>query len=209
MRVKKADHISIPSIGIVMHMFEDFLIASESEKNNIEKMDIDIKKYYVELPIITPYFIEYDNKIIISSSAPEKLKEVLKKHFDIIEIDFTENLIGNIFLIGKNGIIYSHGKEKDVKKISEKLSLPAYKIKTKYLFGSISKLYNNKLLISQELSDKIIEKVREITGYIVDIGSINFGSPYLRYGIEINKEYLIIGKYSTGHEIVKVEEFFS
>jgi len=209
MRVKKADHISIPSIGIVMHMFEDFLIASESEKNNIEKMDIDIKKYYVELPIITPYFIEYDNKIIISSSAPEKLKEILKKHFDIIEIDFMENLIGNIFLIGKNGIIYSHGKEKDVKKLSEKLSLPAYKIKTKYLFGSISKLYNNKLLISQELSDKIIEKVREITGYIVDIGSINFGSPYLRYGIEINKEYLIIGKYSTGHEIVKVEEFFS
>jgi translation initiation factor 6 len=209
MRVKKADHISVPSIGIVMHMFEDFLVASESEKNNIEKMNIDMKKYYVELPIITPYFIEYDNKIIISSNAPEKLKEVLKKHFDIIEIDFMENLIGNIFLIGKNGIIYSHGKEKDVKKISEKLSLPAYKIKTKYLFGSISKLYNNKLLISQELSDKVIEKVREITGYIVDIGSINFGSPYLRYGIEINKEYLIIGKYSTGHEIVKVEEFFS
>jgi len=209
MKVKKADHISVPSIGIVMHMFEDFLVASESEKNNIEKMDIDIRKYYVDLPIITPYFIEYDNKIIISSNAPEKLKEVLKKHFDIVEIDFIENLIGNIFLIGKNGIIYSHGKEKDVKKISEKLSLPAYKIKTKYLFGSISKLYNNKLLISQELSDKIIEKVREITGYIVDIGSINFGSPYLRYGIEINKEYLIIGKYSTGHEIVKVEEFFS
>jgi len=209
MKVKKADHISVPSIGIVMHMFEDFLVASESEKNNIEKMNIDIRKYYVELPIITPYFIEYDNKIIISSNAPEKLKEVLKKHFDIVEIDFIENLIGNIFLIGKNGIIYSHGKEKDVKKISEKLSLPAYKIKTKYLFGSISKLYNNKLLISQELSDKIIEKVREITGYIVDIGSINFGSPYLRYGIEINKEYLIIGKYSTGHEIVKVEEFFS
>jgi len=70
-------------------------------------------------------------------------------------------------------------------------------------------LYNNKLLISQELNDKIIEKVKEITGYSLDIGSINFGSPYLRYGIEINKEYLIIGKYSTGHEIVKVEEFFS
>jgi len=209
MIVKKADYISIPSIGIVMHMFEDFLVASKSEKNNIERMNIDIKKYYIESPIISPYFIEYNNGIIISSNAPEELKNILKNHFDIIEIDFIENLIGNIFLIGKNGIIYSYGKDSDVKKISEKLSLPAYKIKTKYLFGSISKLYNNKLLISQELNDKIIEKVKEITGYILDIGSINFGSPYLRYGIEINKEYLIIGKYSTGHEIVKVEEFFS
>jgi len=209
MIVKKADYISIPSIGIVMHMFDDFLIASESEKNNIERMNIDIKKYYIESPIVSPYFIEYNNGIIISSNAPEELKKILKNHFDIIEIDFIENLIGNIFLIGKNGIVYSYGKEKDVKKISEKLSLPAYRIKTKYLFGSISKLYNNKLLISQELNDKIIEKVKEITGYIIDIGSINFGSPYLRYGIEINKEYLIIGKYSTGHEIVKVEEFFS
>ncbi|WP_231434067.1 hypothetical protein [Candidatus Nanopusillus massiliensis] len=85
-------------------------------------------------------------------------------------IEYIENLIGNIFLIGKNGIIFSHGKEEDVKKISQKLSLPAYKIKTKYLFGSISKLYNNKLLINKELSDKIIEKVKEIAGYnlIVD-----------------------------------------
>ncbi|MFP3166813.1 MAG: hypothetical protein RXQ68_00055 [Candidatus Nanopusillus sp.] len=209
MIVKKADYISIPSIGIVMHIFEDFLLASKSEKNNIERMNIDIKKYYIESPIVSPYFIEYNNGIIISSNAPEELKNILKNHFDIIEIDFIENLIGNIFLIGKNGIIYSYGKDSDVKKISEKLSLPAYKIKTKYLFGSISKLYNNKLLISQELSDKIIEKVKEITGYSLDIGSINFGSPYLRYGIEINKEYLIIGKYSTGHEIIKVEEFFS
>jgi len=209
MIVKKADYIGIPSIGIVMHMFEDFLLASKSEKNNIERINIDIKKYYIESPIVSPYFIEYNNGIIISSNAPEELKNILKNHFDIIEIDFIENLIGNIFLIGKNGIIYSYGKERDVKRISEKLSLPAYKIKTKYLFGSISKLYNNKLLISQELNDKIIEKVKEITGYSLDIGSINFGSPYLRYGIEINKEYLIIGKYSTGHEIVKVEEFFS
>jgi len=209
MIVKKADYISIPSIGIVMHMFEDFLIASKSEKNNVERMNIDMKKYYIESPIVSPYFIEYNNGIIISSNAPEELREILKNHFDIIEIDFIENAVGNIFLIGKNGIVYSHGKEEDARKISEKLSLPAYKIKTKYLFGSISKVYNNKLLISQELNDKIIEKVKEITGYTLDTGSINFGIPYLRYGIEINKEYLIIGKYSTGHEIVRVEEFFS
>jgi len=209
MIVKKADYISIPSVGIVMHMFEDFLIASKSEKNNVERMNIDMKKYYIEFPIVSPYFIEYNNGIIISSNAPEELREILKNHFDIIEIDFIENTVGNIFLIGKNGIVYSHGKEEDARKISEKLSLPAYKIKTKYLFGSISKVYNNKLLISQELNDKIIEKVKEIMGYTLDTGSINFGIPYLRYGIEINKEYLIIGKYSTGHEIVRVEEFFS
>ncbi|MFP3132047.1 MAG: hypothetical protein RXQ77_01760 [Candidatus Nanopusillus sp.] len=209
MIVKKADYISIPSIGIVMHMFEDFLIASKSEKNNVERMNIDMKKYYIESPIVSPYFIEYNNGIIISSNAPKELREILKNHFDIIEIDFIENTVGNIFLIGKNGIVYSYGKEEDARKISEKISLPAYKIKTKYLFGSISKVYNNKLLISQELNDKIIEKVKEIMGYTLDTGSINFGIPYLRYGIEINKEYLIIGKYSTGHEIVRVEEFFS
>ncbi len=37
MIVKKADYLSISSIGIVMHMFDDFLIASKSEKNNIER----------------------------------------------------------------------------------------------------------------------------------------------------------------------------
>ncbi|MGC9133053.1 MAG: hypothetical protein ACP5GJ_01440 [Nanopusillaceae archaeon] len=209
MITKKANNIEIPSIGLVLHLFDDFMITSKKEEKNIEKMGIDIKKYYINSTIISPYFIEYEGKIFISKNSPEELKNILKEKFDIVEVDTIENLIGNIYLIGKNGIIYSRGKEKDVELLSKKLSLPAYKIKAKYLIGSISKVYKNKLMISQELNDKIIKKIEEITGYKIDVGSINFGSPYLRYGIEINKDYIIIGKYSTGHEIVKIEEFFS
>ncbi|BFI73575.1 hypothetical protein YN1_5620 [Nanoarchaeota archaeon] len=209
MIIKKANDIETPSIGLILHLFDDFLIANIKEKNKIEKLGIDMNKYYIDSPIISPYFIEYDGKIIISKNSPDELKKILKEKFDLIEINTIENLIGNLYIIGKNGIIYSKGKEKDVEILSKVLSLPAYRIKMKYLAGSISKIYKNKLLISQEIDDKIIEKIGEISGYKIDIGSINFGSPYLRYGIEINKDYIIIGKYSTGHEIIKIEEFFS
>ncbi|BBL45367.1 translation initiation factor 6 [Nanobdella aerobiophila] len=208
MIIKKAENIEIGSIGLIMHLFEDFLIASNLYKNSIEKLNLDIYKYYINSPIITPYFIEYNGNIIISKSSPGELKEILKSKFDIIEVDTIENTIGNLFLVGKNGILYSSGKEYDAKKLSEKLSLPSQRIKIKYLIGSISKLYNNKLLISQELTDNILEKISEITKYSIEIGSINFGSPYMRYGIEINSRYIIVGKNSTGHEIIKVEETF-
>ena len=209
MMIKKANNIEIPSIGLVFHLFDEFWIVNIKEKNNIEKVEIDVKKYYIDSPLIYPYFIEYDGKIIISKNSPEELKKILKEKFDIIEIDTIENLIGNLYIIGKNGIIYSRGKEKDIELISKRLSLPAYKIKAKYFAGSISKIYKDKMMISQELDDKTIEKIREISGYKIDVGSINFGSPYLRYGIEINKDYMILGKYTTGHEIVRIEEFFS
>ncbi|MGC9079127.1 MAG: hypothetical protein ACP5G1_00100 [Nanopusillaceae archaeon] len=209
MIIKKFEDIETGSIGLLMHLFDDFVISSKSIESNIKKLNLDLKIYTLDIPIVYPYFIEFEDKIIIAKNSPEELKDLLRKFFDLIEIDVIENLIGNVFLIGKNGIIYSRAKIEDVELISKKLGLPAYKIKSKYYIGSISRVHKNKLLISQEEKESNINKIKEITGYKVETGSVNFGSPYLRYGIEINKDYLIVGKYSTGHEIVRIEEFFS
>jgi len=206
MRVLKAEVNGSPFIGLFFHLFEDFGIFSKK----VEKLDIDIKKEFVNYPIVTPFFIEYEDKIIISKNAPKEIIDVIKKYFDIIMVDTVENLIGNVFFIGKNNILYSTANKKDVEEMERVLGMEAYRIKTDYYLGSIIKSYDNKVLVAQNLSDKTIEKIRnKILPKKFDIASVNFGSPFLRYGIEINKEYLIIGSKSTGHEILKIEEFFT
>jgi len=193
-------------IGLFFHLFEDFGIFSKKA----EDLDIDIKKEFISYPIVTPFFIEYENKIIISKNAPKEIIEVMKKHFDIFLVNTVENLIGNLFFIGKDSILYSIAHKRDVEEMERVLGLKSYRIKIDYYLGSIIKSYNDKVLVAQNLSDKIIEKIRnKISPKKFDIASVNFGSPFLRYGIEINKDYLIVGDRTTGHEILKIEEFFS
>jgi len=193
-------------IGLFFHLFEDFGIFSKKAGD----LDIDIKKEFVNYPIVTPFFIEYEDKIVISKNAPKEIIEVMKKYFDIILVNTVENLIGNLFFIGKDNILYSVAYKKDVEEMESVLGLKSYKIKIDYYLGSIIKSYNGKVLVAQNLSDKIIEKIRnKISPKKFDIASVNFGSPFLRYGIEVNKDYLIVGDKTTGHEILKIEEFFS
>ncbi|MEM1684226.1 MAG: hypothetical protein QW184_00365 [Nanopusillaceae archaeon] len=205
MRVMKVGVGEYPSIGLFFHLFEDFGIFSEKAKD----LDINIKKEVVDFILVTPFFIEFEDKIIISKESPKSLINVLEKYFDLIIVDTIENLIGNVFFISKNCILYSKAIKKDVEILKEKLQLPAYKVKTEYYLGSIIKYYDGKLLVAQNQSDKVLDYIKEKANpKKFGIATVNFGSPFLRYGIEINKEYLILGNKSTGHEVVKIEEFF-
>jgi len=194
------------SIGLFFHLFEDLGIFSEKAKD----IDIDIKKEFVNYPIVTPFFIEYEGKIILSKSSPKEIVEVMKKYFDVILVNTVENLIGNLFFIGKESILYSIAYKKDVEEMERALGMRAYRIKSDYYLGSIIKEYKGKILVAQNLPDETIEEIRsKISPKKFDLASVNFGSPFLRYGIEINKDYLIVGDRTTGHEIIKIEEFFT
>ncbi len=203
MIVRKID--AIPSIGLYFHLFEDFMIRNEK----IYIKDIDIMEYEIKVDIITPYILEFGDNIIVSKNTPVELLNILKKHFDVIEVNTVSNLLGNLFIIGKDYILYSYARKQDIELLEKVTGLKSIRIKSRFLIGSISKLYKDKLLVSQELSDEVINKIAEYSGYNVGIGSVNFGSPYLRYGIEINKNYLFVGKNTTGHEIVNIQNFFS
>lgn len=205
MKVMKINVGEWSSIGLFFHLFEDFGIFSEIAKD----IDIDIKKEIVDFILVTPFFIETEDKIIVSKNAPRNLLNILEKYFDLVVVDTVENLIGNIFFVSKNCILYSKALKKDVEILKEKLQLPAYKVKTEYYLGSIIKYYDGKLLVAQNQPDKVLDYInKKVSPKKFGIATVNFGSPYLRYGIEINREYLIFGGKTTGHEIVKIEEFF-
>lgn len=205
MIIRKIEINGSSSIGLFFHLFEDFAICKKGIK-----IDIDLPVYYVDSPIITPYFAEYEDKIVLSKDSPKDLKEILNKHFDIVELETKTNLIGNIYLFGKEYFIYSYSIKKDNEIIENKLGIKGIKVKIKYPIGSISKIYNNRLLIGSIVSENTINKIKKYLTNIekISTATVNFGSYFLRYGIEINKDYLFVGKNSTGNEILNIEDFF-
>jgi len=209
MRVMKMNINGIVHIGLLLHLFEDFVVVSNSVNDKYLK-DFDIKIEKVNSDIVGPYILEWEDKIIMSKKSPKDLIESISKYKDVILVDTKANLLGNLFTIGNNGIIFSKASKKDVELLVDLTGLPAHRIRTGYLTSTLIKIYNNRAMVSQLLPDRVLDKIKEILGMEkFDVGSVNFGSPYLKYGIEINKDYLIVGDMTTGHELIRIEEFFT
>ncbi|HIP89969.1 MAG TPA: hypothetical protein EYH22_00220 [Candidatus Nanopusillus sp.] len=209
MRVMKMNIDGIVHIGLLLHLFEDFVVVSNSVNDKYLK-NFDIKIERANADIVGPYILEWEDKIIVSKRSPKDLIECINKYKDVVLVDTKANLLGNLFTIGNNGIIFSKASKKDVETLVNLTGLPAYIVKTEYLTSTLIKIYNNRAMVSQLLSDRILDKIKGILGMEkFDVGSVNFGSPYLKYGIEINRNYLIVGDMTTGHELIKIEEFFT
>jgi len=209
MKVLKFSIDGVDHIGLFLHLFDGVLLTSKLINTKyLDKFDCKIERINSEL--ITPYFIEFEDKVFVSKRAPDDLINTLKKYREVVTLDTVSNLIGNLFLVGKNGILYSSAKKKDVTSLVKYLELPAKRLRSEYNLGAVVKIYKDRAMASQLLPDKQLDIIKECLGIKnFDIGSVNFGSPYMRYGIEINKDYLIVGERTTGHELVRIEEFFT
>ena len=209
MRVFKLSINEVDHIGLFLHLLDDVLIASKFVDNKYLKV-FDCKIERVDSELITPYFVEADDRILISKRAPDSLIKTIEKYKDVVLLDTVSNLLGNVFLVGKNCVLYSSAKKRDVESIVKVMELPAKRLKSEYNLGSVVKIYKDKAMASQLLSDRQLDVIKDCLGVRdFDIGSVNLGSPYLRYGIELNDNYLVVGERTTGHELIRIEEFFT
>jgi len=208
-KVLKKSIGGIDNIGLVIKLLDDVMIYS-SFVNEKDLRDIKLNKIKIRDSIVGPYILSVDDKtIILSENSPEDLISILKKYFDLLLLPTKSNLLGNLFYIKRDILIFTKAYRVDVDIISNEVGLKPVQIKYKMLIPTTFKEYKDRLIISQILPDKIIDRIVSlIKPKKYSIGSVNFGSPYLKYGIEINEDYLIVGGKSTGHEIIKVEETF-
>ncbi len=208
MRVAKLCINGVNHIGLLLHLVDDAVIVSNSVDDKYLSI-FDCKIERVSSELVTPYILEAPDYVILSKNAPDDIIKVVQKYYDVKLVDSVENLLGNVFLVGKNEILFSSAKKRDVELVVKLMDLPARRVKLHYSIGSIVKTYRDKALASQDLSDKVLDLIKEALGVkSFDVASVNFGSPYLRYGIELNDDYLIVGELTTGHELVRIEEFF-
>ena len=142
-------------------------------------------------------------------AAIAKLKKMLGINITVIES--RETALGNLILCNDKGCLISPTLQKFKKQISDCLGCEvAFGTLAEFnLVGSAAIASNLGCLCHRAASEEEIKKVEEILKVKTDIGTVAYGTPYIKAGVIVNSRGIIISDTSTGPELGRVDEVFN
>jgi len=147
---------------------------------------------------------------IVKETEIEKFK-ILEKEFGIelkiLKSKFTA--LGNLILCNDNGAIVSDVfSKKDKKIIEDCLSVGSEygTVAGMSIVGSCGVASNKGCLLHRDASEKEIENVENVLKVEADIGTANFGSPFVGSCCFANSSGGVVGESTTGPEINRLME---
>lgn len=132
----------------------------------------------------------------------------MKKIKDVLVIKSVYTALGNLVLMNDNGVLLSPLLEKNKKEIGNFFGLPCETatIAGSKLVGSLAIATNKGCLVHPRIRDKELAVLKHVLKVDVDIGTVNFGSPFIKSGIIANSHGFIASEMSSGPELGKMTE---
>ena len=139
---------------------------------------------------------------------PHELEEVKKLGLKYAILDTKYTALGNLILANDKGAIISPLLKNQKKVIEETLQVPARvgEVAELKIVGSCGVATNKGCLLHRDALDDEMDLIEEVLKVEVDIGTVNFGSPYVKSGVLANSNGFVVGKMTTGPEIVRIDE---
>jgi len=148
---------------------------------------------------------------IIETHELNHLKTVLSKiGVSVLVLESRFTALGNLILMNDNGIILSELLKENKKEIEEFFGLDCTvsTLAGLDIVGSLGIATNNGCLLAPQSRKKEIKTVEKYLGVEADIGTVNFGSPFPKSGLIVNKNGYVVSPLSSGPELQRIEEVF-
>ena len=153
------------------------------------------------------------NGIILTKIIEDYELKNLKKLFDInievIKSKHTTN--GNLILCNDNGCLISKHLKTYKKKIQDVLGVEVDigTVADLEVVGSAAVATNIGCLCHRAATEEEINKIESLLKVRADIGTVNYGSPFIKAGLIVNSKGMIVSETSTGPELGRVDEVFN
>jgi len=214
----KGNIFGSPSIGMFIFVTDEFCLIGKGVKERIKKElenTFGVKVYEITIggTNLPGIFINgNDKKLIVPEFINKEEYEMLNEIADIKVLNTKYTPLGNNIIIGKNAILINKEMEENVKnEISEFFNLPIYdfNLKNCKAIGSLIVVKENRVFASNILKDKKIKELKKILKpEVLNVGTVNFGSPFIRSGLALNSYGFAVGSLTTGYELSIIEETF-
>jgi len=211
MHVQKLDFNGNINVGLYIYVTDDYCLVGkevdDADMKIIEKVfKVPTHKVTIAGTSLLGVFLSGNSKNLlvpkIVFDSELRLLDKLKISYAIIDTDLTA--LGNNILCNDNGCLISPEFEKRcTKQIEDALGVSVKRSKVASLstIGALG-IHNKKgCLLHRDAEDFEIEMVEATLGVEATIGTVNFGSPYIRSGLVANSNGFIIGNISGGPEI--------
>jgi translation initiation factor 6 len=151
------------------------------------------------------------NGIIVPYYTRDKEIEYLKKEIDI-KIGVVPGILtclGNNILCNNNGAIINPGYSDEAEKIiKETLDVEVIKgnIGSSSIPGSLGVANNKGALVSPDITEEQLSEYEKILKVNINTGTINSGVYYVRSGMIVNSNGVMVGTDTSGPELMRIEE---
>lgn len=142
---------------------------------------------------------------IIEPHEEEQLEEA-GVPYHVVESRFTA--LGNLVLSNDHGCVLSPHLKPVQDQIAGFLGVEVvlHGVAGLDITGSCGVATNEGVLLHRDATEEDVERVEEALSVPVDIGSVNFGTPYVHSGVLANSEQCFVGNDTTGPEIQRVQD---
>ncbi len=126
----------------------------------------------------------------------------------VLLLDTSYTAIGNLILINDNGIIISPLLRKFKKGIEEFFSLRCEisTIAGIAVVGSVAVATNKGCLVHPKIRNNEKKIIEDVLGVKTAIGTVSFGSPFVKSGLIANKNGAVVSEESSGFELGNIND---
>jgi len=145
---------------------------------------------------------------IIESYELNKLKKLFGINLEVIKSK--ETAMGNLILCNDNGCLISRSLNKYKKTISDVLGCEVEigTVAKLDIVGSAAIASNVGCLCHRESTEKEMKKIEKLLKVKVDVGTVGYGSPFIKSGLIVNSKGVLYSEGTTGAELGRISEVF-
>lgn len=205
-----SDYKGDPNLGFYGHVSDSIAVVAQDFKR-LETFDIDT---IIETPInqtdlVGMFVTGNDNGILVPPHLPDHVTDRFEEHdVSFKAIDTTHNALGNLLLVNDTGCLLSPHLEHEKDTIASFLDVDVEigTVADLAIVGSAGIATNQGVLLHREASEEELGTAEDVLDVDGDIGTINFGSPYVGTGIVANSSMAHVGNDTKGPETGRIEQ---
>lgn len=205
-----------PDIGVFVTCTEDFVflpahLNEKLVKEFEEALKAEAVKVFVGDSILVGLFVVGNSKgLVVTPYALDEEIEVLraKTGLDVWRLPDKLSAVGGVILMNDEAaLVHPELSERAVALLREKLKVRVYRgtVAGVKNVGMAAVATNKGILAHKDASVEELEFLEEIFGLPVEVGSVNFGSPFIGAALVANSKGYAVGDETSGIELGVIE----
>lgn len=208
MHVQQIDYEGSDSVGLHGFCTETYAVLPQGFKHSTI-FDVPVIETTVNYATLNGLYLAGNRNGVITSDIlyPQELDR-LNEHVDVTIIDTRHTAVGNLVLCNSHGAYISPFLEDHREQIQEALQVPVTvgTVAGLDIVGSCGVATDEGVLLHRDTAEDELAQVEEALHVDADIGSVNFGSPYIKAGLLANSNAYVTGTDTTAVEIQRIDK---
>lgn len=140
----------------------------------------------------------------------DEVKNLKSLGMNLLTLKAKETALGNLILCNDHGCLISKKLKKFKRQIADCLNCETETgtIAGLEMVGSVARASNIGCLCHRSASEIELKAIEQLLKVKIDIGTVNYGSPFIKAGIIVNSSGAVVSGQTTGPELGRIEEVF-